>query len=551
MKESLLNSLVNSGILPSHSIIETQRIKLLNFFTLFSTGLLLTLVLVNLNAGLYTMALIDLGTFLFSIVPVFLLNRYHHYRYGVIYFILTIIIVSCFASYVAYSDSRFTDTENIILLAGIMSVIMIDSKYQFTLYSFASIALLIMKYVKLVVFSSYSMTHLIMTQINTLTIILAIYFFMRLFKAMLINAINKTQNQEAILYSLIDNTPLHLALVDKNLNYVTVNRNYEKSFGVSRENTIGRHASDILPPDIYQRHKPLIQAAFNGESPEFMEYSTLPNGESIFAQGKYVPVRNSENEISGITVYVADITELKTVEEHLQKSLKNKDKLFSIIAHDILSPLHLFQNILAIRDDEKMNKKSFFDYQDSIQKKLLVLNNTINNLLQWARAQQKGINAYPKMVTINNIVEENLVLFGELIKKKNLKVRQYINENQVFVDEDHLKLIVRNLLHNAIKFSNEGSEIEISSLLKNDTIIFKIQDFGVGIKQEDIDHIFDENVHFSKTGTAGEMGTGIGLSLCLELAKLNGCEFKIASIPNQETKFEVIIPLHIDQSADE
>ncbi len=151
------------------------------------------------------------------------------------------------------------------------------------------------------------------------------------------------------------------------------------------------------------------------------------------------------------------------------------------------------------------------------------------------------------MVTINNIVEENLVLFGELIKKKNLKVKQYINENQVFVDEDHLKLIVRNLLHNAIKFSNEGSEIEISSLLENYKVIFNIQDFGVGIKQENIDHILDESVHFSKTGTAGEMGTGIGLSLCLELSKLNDCEFKIDSIVNEGTCFRVSIPQAISE----
>ncbi|MEQ8238789.1 MAG: PAS domain-containing sensor histidine kinase [Cyclobacteriaceae bacterium] len=542
MKISILNNILKTGIKPSHTAIEQRRIQLLNFMIVFSAVVLAVLFIININVGYYNMALIDLSAFLFSAIPVLLLNHYGRYKVAASYFIIISIIITCYGCFLAYSEGRFTETENILILMGIMAIIMIDSHYQFILYVFSSISLLLMKYLKLGVFSDASFNDILMMQVNTLTVIIAAYFLLRVFKNMLTKAIQSSESQEAILYSLIDNTPLHLGLIDRDWKFLIMNNYHERIFKLTRKDIIGKHVSDVLPDWLFNRHKPLIEKAFLGESPEFTEQSKLPSGEDFYLQGKYAPLLGAQGEINGVTVYVTNISRIKQVEAKLQKALKNKDKLFSIIAHDIISPLNLFQNILAINDDELMDKKSFFDYQNTVKGKLLILNNTISNLLQWARTQQNGLNAYPKGVEIKTIVDENLLLFEDLSFKKGLQISQSLDGSYAYIDEDHLKLMVRNIIHNSIKFSRENGTINITSRLNDGYIHLCIQDFGVGISEEKIEKIFDKTIHFSEAGTAGEMGTGLGLSLCVELAKLNECGFNISSIPNQETIFEIKIP---------
>jgi len=336
-------------------------------------------------------------------------------------------------------------------------------------------------------------------------------------------------------------------LINRERECVIMNNYHERIFNVARKDIIGKTVADVLPEWLFSKHKLLIDKAFLGESSEFTEQATLPNGEDLYLQGKYVPLLSTQGEIKEVTVHATDISQLKQAEANLQKALRNKDKLFSIIAHDIISPLNLFQNILAINDDELMDKKSFFEYQNTIKGKLLILNNTISNLLQWARTQQNGLNAYPKSVAIKTIVDENLLLFEDLSIKKGLKISQSLEVAAAYIDEDHLKLMVRNVVHNSIKFSRENGEINITTTLKDDFIHLCIQDFGIGISEEKIQKIFDKTIHFSEAGTAGEMGTGLGLSLCVELAKLNGCGFDIRSKLAQETIFEITIPAFTPQ----
>jgi PAS domain S-box-containing protein len=143
-----------------------------------------------------------------------------------------------------------------------------------------------------------------------------------------------------------------MALVDKDEKYKIVNENYVKAFGMPREEIVEAYCKDILPPNIWDVHGPLVKRALKGESPEFIEKTDMPDGSILYAAGRYVPIVGENGIIHSVTVYVDDVTNLKNAEDQLKLELKEKDKLFSIIAHDIRSPLNLFEGLLNASDNQ-------------------------------------------------------------------------------------------------------------------------------------------------------------------------------------------------------
>jgi signal transduction histidine kinase len=113
----------------------------------------------------------------------------------------------------------------------------------------------------------------------------------------------------------------------------------------------------------------------------------------------------------------------------------------------------------------------------------------------------------------------------------------------VLADENHLKVILRNLIGNAIKFTNSKGSIILSTIIENNEMIISIQDNGRGMTNKEIENLFHASTHFSNIGTSGEKGTGIGLLLCKELVELNGGHLKVESILSKGSKFYFKLPL--------
>ncbi len=243
--------------------------------------------------------------------------------------------------------------------------------------------------------------------------------------------------------------------------------------------------------------------------------------------------------------------ELRTQAEELSdknKSLKTlnmtKDKFFSIIAHDLKNPFNAilgFSELLSLKyhkiSDEKKKK-----YIDIIFDSVTKIYKLLENLLQWARSQTDTIPFKPEEFLLDELINGNLELSVNQIKEKNLTISSnYLPGIKVFADRNMINTVVRNLITNAIKFTENGN-INIRVLKSDHTITFEIEDTGVGIPKVKLNKIFEIEKEKSTEGTKGESGTGLGLIICKEFIEKNGGKISVRSVVNKGSTFKFILP---------
>jgi len=223
-----------------------------------------------------------------------------------------------------------------------------------------------------------------------------------------------------------------------------------------------------------------------------------------------------------------------------------KDKFFSIIAHDLKNPLAGFKGItdLLHSNYHELDSEQKFELITTMKALSNQLYQLLENLLEWSRSQRGKIIFSPQNTVIHSIIENTIGILNANIHDKQLRV---INEVPInfflFVDENLTTLIMRNLISNAVKFSNKGGEITIgiSKNTNSEFIDLYVKDNGVGISEENIDNLFKIDRHYMTEGTAGERGTGLGLILCDEFAKMHGGKINIKSVLNEGSIFSFSI----------
>ncbi|HOD41348.1 MAG TPA: HAMP domain-containing sensor histidine kinase, partial [Candidatus Wallbacteria bacterium] len=232
----------------------------------------------------------------------------------------------------------------------------------------------------------------------------------------------------------------------------------------------------------------------------------------------------------------------------LEKSDAAKAKFISIISHDLRNPVDGMASLLSAMGGER-------DIPPEIAADLKLLKKTshgvaalLENLLEWAKAQTRNIECNPSRVTVSEIVLEVMKILELRARQKNIFIKNHIVSDIGFrADRRMFSTILRNLVNNAIKFTNAGGEIIIAAAVEKDTAAVIVKDNGVGMKSEVVDGIFnfDRYNHISK-GTAGETGTGLGLLICREFAELNGGAMRITSSPGNGTEVKLTMPLWQD-----
>lgn len=199
-----------------------------------------------------------------------------------------------------------------------------------------------------------------------------------------------------------------------------------------------------------------------------------------------------------------------------------KDKLFSILAHDLRSPLANTSHLLQLTKTGAIDSDVFAQLASELEVNLDYNRELLDNLLSWARSQMQGINITKKTVTLQKLVNENILLAAGIADKKQVKLINNIDPNEtVLVDENILQLALRNTISNAIKFSLPSKEVVISAKKENDKMILCVKDSGVGISEEDQKNIFTLHTT-SRRGTQLEKGAGIGLRISSEMIQKMG-----------------------------
>lgn len=240
---------------------------------------------------------------------------------------------------------------------------------------------------------------------------------------------------------------------------------------------------------------------------------------------------------------IEDFSERKKLEESLKASNLMKDRLFSIIGHDLRGPIGSITSALNlitsnVLDQEKTKK--LLDLTEKTSRSVFV---TLENLLHWSISWNEDFQQNPQIFPLGNIVNRKIDLLELIARGKNLKIENNVSEDiLIFGDSEMVEITISNLLHNAIKFSKNGESIKISANDLGEEIKITISDTGIGIPENKILNIFDSYRINSMIGTSGEKGTGLGLSLCKKLVELNKGRIEVTSKENIGTDFFIYFP---------
>jgi signal transduction histidine kinase len=236
---------------------------------------------------------------------------------------------------------------------------------------------------------------------------------------------------------------------------------------------------------------------------------------------------------------------LEILNTELNEANAAKDKFFSIMAHDLKSPLWWLKNVtdlLSSKYDE-LSKDKIIEITKTLDESAQTSLHLVENLLQWSRSQTGRIEFQPETVNMSSVFKHIMGQHQPYAAEKNIEIETNINENSVLVaDKNMLYSILRNIISNAIKFTPKGGKINIDYYQSDNDYIISVKDTGVGIEADKIDKIFRIDVQTTSLGTAKEQGTGIGLILTKEFVQKHGGKLTVDSKPGEGSTFTVTIP---------
>ncbi|MBL7870774.1 MAG: tetratricopeptide repeat-containing sensor histidine kinase [Cyclobacteriaceae bacterium] len=229
--------------------------------------------------------------------------------------------------------------------------------------------------------------------------------------------------------------------------------------------------------------------------------------------------------------------EIKRRSIELEQLNQVKDKFFSIISHDLRSPINALSGILELLSNKQITQEEFATLTQEMRVQFNHTRTLINNLLDWALLQMDKLKIQPEKIELSKVINENFTLVQSLQLKEMNLVNQVEPGLFGWGDLNMINLIFRNLILNAIKFSDIGGAIEISANQDGNFYVLAVKDYGVGISPDVQKILFDKTTGYSTRGTANEKGTGLGLILCKEFIEKNGGQIWLESEEGKGSTF--------------
>jgi PAS domain S-box-containing protein len=355
--------------------------------------------------------------------------------------------------------------------------------------------------------------------------------------------------------TIIDNIGEGIAFLNPDEQFIFANHAAEKIFGVGPGNLEGMNLNQFIAPEQYNLIQMETAKRSQGENSVY-ELAILPhNGESRIIVVTAVPQIDQKRGFLGTYGVFRDITERKEdeaeinlINEQLEKLNVEKDKFFSIIAHDIRSPFNGFLGLTEImaNDLHQMTLEEIKGMSLLLNKSAANLYDLLGNLLEWSRIQRGLIIFSPESFLLFSRIVEWLAAIVESAREKEI----YFNLNipadlLVVTDAKILECIVRNLTNNAVKFTPKGGQIIVSANTSvNNFIEISIKDTGLGMSKQMINNLFRLDINTGRKGTEGEPSNGMGLIICKDLIEKQGGELHIESEEGKGSEFKFTIPFN-------
>ncbi len=360
--------------------------------------------------------------------------------------------------------------------------------------------------------------------------------------------------QNMIRYKAVfENVPVGIVTYDRQGTILDCNATFITLIGSSREALIGVNALKLPDENIARTLRGSLEGKVSIYEGTYRAYTSE---KSTMARMVCAPLLSDDREVAGGVAIVEDIAERKNAEEtirqinqQLQLANAEKDKLFSIIAHDLRSPISgLLTSTEMLADDMNMfSKKDTQTILKELHKSTKNVFELMEDLLQWSRMSQGSMDYSPAPCSLDELINTSLHSAQDVAKHKDIAIRLDIPRGvSVFIDQSMINAVIRNLLFNAVKFSHRGGTIVITAQQTGPTVTIAIQDNGIGMDAQLLSRIFSVEKKKRQLGTEGEKGTGLGLMLCREFIEKHGGRIWIESEQGKKTTVFFTLPTAAD-----
>ncbi|ASB48335.1 PAS domain-containing sensor histidine kinase [Alkalitalea saponilacus] len=379
---------------------------------------------------------------------------------------------------------------------------------------------------------------------------------------MLNDSINRLPESE--LLAIFDNAAIVLILVDREGRVVRINRAGSELVGAGNEKVMGLLAGEALRcVNLYGNEnavcgcteectrcdlRNLFSQVFNTSIDIEKRVGSItvaregtPQTYKLLISANRVVIEKKQY----VLLTIDDITKQKEQEEMLKKLVKTRDKLLSVIAHDLKSPLSVIIGFAdyMVANFDKVEKEQINTFLEHIQQSSHDAYNLLDNLFEWTSNQWNKTSMIPKAVKVGDMCNDVLDFCRSIAKGKEVRIELAEHYSGFWVlDEDMIKTTLRNLVINSIKFTNRGGIVQLETAKNGETLRFVVSDTGIGICKEALESLFKGNGNGSSSGTESEKGSGLGLLICKEFVEKHGAQLEVASEVGKGTSISFSIP---------
>ncbi len=390
----------------------------------------------------------------------------------------------------------------------------------------------------------------------------------------------------AFIYNSI---PFSICVLDKESNIIFTNKSFQDHLNCEYNNVVNKHVANMFPIFKQPYFELRLKQVLEQQLPLFLSsglhgpvIANCFSQEAAYFEVSVAPLSDPDDNNIYAVITIEEVTEmvkqikhqkklLKTLnmqleeaeaarekinlaQEELEISNRAKDKLLSIIGHDLKTPFNALTGIseLLLKSAKKKNPKDLQRLYEAIWLASTQGTELVTNLLNWAQTQSKNIMPFPIHFNIVKLIQELEAFFKLSFTKKSIQFKLKVNtySESVFADMDMIKVIIQNLISNAIKFSHTGSKIEIElHSTENNRTNISVRDFGVGMSPELLNCIRSNDNIVAGIGTDMEHGTGIGLSICRDFLRINHSKLRVKSMLDIGSEFYFTLPVSKDSLA--
>ncbi len=365
------------------------------------------------------------------------------------------------------------------------------------------------------------------------------------------------KSSEAHLRTLVQTIPDLIWLKDSNGVYITCNKQFENFFGAKEAEIIGKTDYDFVDRELADSFRMNDKIAMEACGPSVNEewITFADGGERVLLETIKVPMSDDEGNMIGVLGISRNITQRKLAEdeiklknEQLLLSQEDREKMFSIIVHDLKTPFNSFLGMTQLLSEE-LHSFTLDEIQEmaaSMKTSAESLYALLENLLLWAKNKRGMIPFNPALIELLPVVREGAGMMEEPAKNKDITIEIDIDENiVVLADNNILQTIIRNLVSNAVKFTLHGGQVIVKAKNKDDsTVEISIEDTGIGMNRDILDNLFKPVPMTGRRGTEGESSSGLGLIVCNDFVKMLGGKLEVESEQGRGSRFFFSLPVH-------